>query len=299
MKKRLYFLFLLLILGMFLITAALVNKNTNKWESSDDISFSITGFDGNLTGAIENDLFRTPISSILDSSATNERHNLSEIWVSVDNIGMNFKNAIENTDLCGLTDVTLNYSNAPDPSHLGTEIEISTDKSLQDAINDGTLVSTPGNWSGTLADSIGGGGCSATCGGGTQTRTCTNPSLFCGGTDCSDIDGGSDTRICNSQPCCPSGTTEINGDCYGSWQPNNWCGSSLCEKDSCLHGSPEAGGWSGSRNDFEIFTCYSTDITDQLVSSLDGYCIDAAQIQSGVSCSGPNNGYCYRKVYCR
>ena len=39
--------------------------------------------------------------------------------------------------------------------------------------------------------------CSVACGGGIQTRTCTNPAPSCGGTNCA----GADTRSCNTQAC--------------------------------------------------------------------------------------------------
>ncbi|MFZ2664229.1 MAG: hypothetical protein WAX66_02615, partial [Patescibacteria group bacterium] len=51
--------------------------------------------------------------------------------------------------------------------------------------------------------------CSAVCGGGTQTRTCTNPSPSCGGSSCS----GASSQACNTQPCCQTNsvyTLKIN-----------------------------------------------------------------------------------------
>ncbi len=49
------------------------------------------------------------------------------------------------------------------------------------------------------------GPCSRNCGGGTQTRTCTNPAPKNGGTDCS----GSPTQACNTQHCpIPGGWTD-------------------------------------------------------------------------------------------
>ena len=41
------------------------------------------------------------------------------------------------------------------------------------------------------------GGCSKTCGTGTQARTCTNPAPANGGADCS----GESTLACNTDPC--------------------------------------------------------------------------------------------------
>lgn len=50
--------------------------------------------------------------------------------------------------------------------------------------------------------------CSATCGGGTQTRTCTNPSPSGGGANCT----GSSSQSCNTQACAPTTTTCVRMD---------------------------------------------------------------------------------------
>src|SRR3989338_5571845 len=56
-----------------------------------------------------------------------------------------------------------------------------------------TCTPVNGGWSAWSA-------CSVTCGGGTQTRTCTNPSPACGGATCS----GSTSQSCNTQASCTS-----------------------------------------------------------------------------------------------
>jgi hypothetical protein len=174
MNKRVIY-FWIFLFSIFFVTSALVNTSISKWEPSNAISTS----EGNLQEVISGDILRTTDkNSVLDFPALNPGHNLSEVWVSVNGNEMTFKNAIQNTDLCGRTNPKTTYSNPLDPGHLGTEIEISIGKSLQDAINDGTLVGKWSDWSSCVNDS--------------QTRTC-----FCG-TDGSSVCPGSDTEFCGN-----------------------------------------------------------------------------------------------------
>ncbi len=76
----------------------------------------------------------------------------------------------------------------------------------------GTLPVIDGVWSNW-------GACSVSCGGGTQTRTCTNPAPSCGGTDCV----GGLSQVCNTQDC-PVGeqivwtaAAQTGGSPLGSW----------------------------------------------------------------------------------
>ncbi|MBA7626508.1 hypothetical protein ES703_33959 [subsurface metagenome] len=73
----------------------------------------------------------------------------------------------------------------------------------------GTKPAVDGGWSSW-------GACSVSCGGGTQTRTCTNPIPSCGGAECV----GDSSQSCNTQACFWSGTGCGScpwGSYVGSW----------------------------------------------------------------------------------
>ncbi|HVY01695.1 MAG TPA: PKD domain-containing protein [Candidatus Nanoarchaeia archaeon] len=72
--------------------------------------------------------------------------------------------------------------------------------------------------------------CSATCGGGTQTRTCTNPSPSCGGSACS----GASSQACNTQACVapPQCTTE---NAAVNCNDGNSCTVDSCSVGTCTH----------------------------------------------------------------
>jgi len=75
--------------------------------------------------------------------------------------------------------------------------------------------------------------CSATCGGGTQTRTCTNPTPSCGGATCP---GGID-QPCNTQACC----SPVNGG-WTSWSTcSATCGGGT-QTRTCTNPTPFCGG---------------------------------------------------------
>lgn len=180
MNKRVVYFGIFTVLSMLIITSVLVNKSTNKWEPAENIKVSMGAFSGNLQEAINQDLFKGLPKIAQETTFTGIKgHGFGDIWIYIEGQERTLKNAIQNTQLCGLDDNFQGYSNSPDQSHLGTEIEVTTPydgntKSLQDAINDGTLVAVDGNWT-ECADDY---------------QYCTNPSPFCGGDNCpGDLDG--------------------------------------------------------------------------------------------------------------
>jgi hypothetical protein len=87
------------------------------------------------------------------------------------------------------------------------------------------------------------GSCSATCGGGTQTRTrtCTNPSPANGGADCTG--GSSETRSCNTESC-PVDAVDGGWTTWSSWGTCSLtCGGGTQTRTrTCTNPAPANGG---------------------------------------------------------
>ena len=77
--------------------------------------------------------------------------------------------------------------------------------------------------------------CSAACGGGTQTRTCTSPSPANGGSDCSLL--GPSTQTCNNQAC----PVVVDGG-YSAWSTCSAACGSGTQTRTCTSPSPANGG---------------------------------------------------------
>ncbi|HWQ59671.1 MAG TPA: thrombospondin type-1 domain-containing protein, partial [Candidatus Fimivivens sp.] len=110
------------------------------------------------------------------------------------------------------------------PSGSGTIVTVNSGDCFTNTVTSTTSTYIPapvsGNWSDWSA-------CSASCGGGIQTRTCTNPAPANGGADCV----GSATQACNTQSCSTLRLCQ-NGIYYGSSTSPNTAGISIAQGES-------------------------------------------------------------------
>ena len=232
LKKRYLYIIaglLTLFAGVFVINAA-VNK-AKAWHFANDILITIGDFEGSLQQAIDEEyiLGLPNLTQAYSQLIPNPGHGADVIWVSVDGSETTLQNAISTIGLCGSFSIASYTSvDIPIQSHFASEIEISSGKSLQDAIDEGDFccvqdctcasdtcvgdtcidsncgeacegnkTAVDGGWSAWSAWSS----CSVPCSGGTQTRTrtCTNPASDCGGADC--VGDSLESRACNIQSC--------------------------------------------------------------------------------------------------
>ena len=89
-----------------------------------------------------------------------------------------------------------------------------------------SLIPVNGGWSDF-------GACSVDCGGGIQTRTCTNPAPENGGADCN----GADTQPCNTQAC----SVPVNGG-YSDWSDCSVSCGGGTQTRTCNNPAPADGG---------------------------------------------------------
>lgn len=194
MKKGYFVLFLVVTLFISLIASTGVDK-TKVYHNSTNISIGIDGINQTLdTITPSNFVFFSHVySSVL---SLNPGHNFNQIWVSVKEGEMNLFAALQSTGkLCPANPIKTNYTSSPtdksQPYHYATEIQLSSGKNLQEAIDAGDLCDYSWYTNSTS--------CNVSCGGGIQTTYCRNKlgaqvaDSYCSGTKPS--------TICNTQAC--------------------------------------------------------------------------------------------------
>lgn len=136
-KRPLQFIgLLILIMGIFTI-AAIVDKNKS-WHSSDEILITVDGYTMTLQEAIDNNVFVDGATQSYTTEMLNPGHNANEIWISINGNEMTLQSALSITkDLCGEDSPSSSYIYTINMGQFADEIEISPEKSLQDAINTG------------------------------------------------------------------------------------------------------------------------------------------------------------------
>lgn len=114
-----------------------------------------------------------------------------------------------------------------------SENDLSEEVRIDDVSLTGTTISVPinGGWTEWSV-------CSAVCGEGTQTRICTNPTPTNSGADCSSLDGGNNTRSCNTQACDPAGTCPNTCGYAGGTVPDGRGGLTTCQATAACDTPP-------------------------------------------------------------
>jgi len=111
------------------------------------------------------------------------------------------------------------------------------------------------------------GACSKTCGGGVQTRTCTNPAAANGGAACV----GDTTRACNAQNCPP-----VDGGFSDYGACSKTCGAGIqtrtCDKPAPQHGGKPCAGNTAQACNLRECPWVFKPTTDELKSAVDKYC---------------------------
>ena len=203
-KKRLVIfglIFIILFTGIFSVNAYM--------HSSTDFLIKVGTDVGTLQHAINGNYF-IGTNTYSSPSALNPGHTANEIWVSVKDGEMNLIQALSSTNkLRPASPLKTSYSGPSDKSkayHYANEIEISSGKSFQQAIDDGEFYCVP---------------------------DCSCAATTCVGTTCTD-------PICG-QPCSgtklPDTCASLSYEC-GTW--SNGCGGTLncgtCSVGTCSSG---------------------------------------------------------------
>ena len=133
MKKGCFFL-LLLLLNFSLISSAVMHP-------ASDFKISVAGSSMTLQQAADGGYLKGESSYASSSSILMGQHDASQIWVSVNGAEKTLLAALSFgvNGLCGSSSSSYSSASIPNPSHLATEINLSSGKSLQAAIDESSF----------------------------------------------------------------------------------------------------------------------------------------------------------------
>jgi len=189
-KKYIYTIIglLVLLIGIFIVNAAVDVDKTKAWHSANDVLVSVGDFEGSLQQAIDGGHFiGLPKST---QSYTTEipdpGHTADKIWVSVDGTETTLQEAISTIGLCGSS--SHSYTGSINPGHFASEIEVTGGNRFQELIDSGEFCCVP------------------------ETSCPTSLGCECG--TCDDGCGGTlNCGTCGSGYTCSSGTCVMIGEC--------------------------------------------------------------------------------------
>ena len=193
MKKGVYWIVLLSVIIISIFISGVGVNVTKPHHNSTNISIGVDSISKTLdTITASNFVFPSHIyTSVL---SLNPGHNVNQIWVSVKDGEMNLLQALSSQNkLCPANPVKSSYTSSPtdksQPFHYANEIQLSSGKNLQEAIDAGDLCYF---W--YTNTNI----CSATCGGGTRTSYCSHNGVQVADNYCY---GTKPSVSCNTQGC--------------------------------------------------------------------------------------------------
>jgi hypothetical protein len=193
MKKGGYWIILLSIIIISVFISGIGVDVTKAYHNSTNITIGIDGINQTIN-TITAANFVFPPHTYASGLSLNPGHNINQIWVSVKDGEMNLSAALSSTNkLCPANPIKSSYTSSPidksQPYHYANEIQLSSGKTLQEAINLGDFCYS---WyTNTIS-------CSVTCGGGTRTTYCSR-----NGTQVADnyCYGTKPSVSCNTQGC--------------------------------------------------------------------------------------------------
>jgi hypothetical protein len=233
------FVLTLLFTGIFSVNAALLHSGNNFF-------IKIDGVDRTLQYAINNNLFAGSHTYALSSSIPNPGHSANEIWVSVKDGEMNLLQALSSTNkLCPRSPPKTSYTGPSDKSkayHYASEIEISTGKSFQQAIDNGEFPPGPSCYPSGSESSCTNAGV-IQCDG-----TCRSYSFKAKGTACSGSGSCGGYWACNGAGncVCASGTLKCYSSSTNSITLSYSFSNSISSKVSIFRGSTKLISYTGS-----------------------------------------------------